>query len=82
MCDYGWVLGHSCLVYGSLIRSCTSIIFEGKPVIPDAGVLWRIIQKYKIDHLFFSPTAAREILKLDHYGKFIKECDVSSVKII
>jgi propionyl-CoA synthetase len=40
--DFGWILGHTCIVYGSLIRSCTSLICEGKPVLPDAGVLWRI----------------------------------------
>ena len=37
--DVGWVVGHSYIVYGPLIRGCTSILFEGKPVrTPDAGV--------------------------------------------
>jgi propionyl-CoA synthetase len=42
--DIGWVVGHSFIVYGPLIRGATSIIFEGKPVIPNAGVLWRMVE--------------------------------------
>jgi len=42
--DIGWVVGHSFIVYGPLIRGGTSIIFEGKPILPDAGVFWRIIE--------------------------------------
>ena len=42
--DIGWVVGHSFIVYGPLIRGATSVIFEGKPIIPDAGVLWRVIE--------------------------------------
>lgn len=39
--DFGWVVGHSYIVYCPLLRGCTSIIFEGKPIIPDAGVFWK-----------------------------------------
>lgn len=46
--DIGWVVGHSFIVYGPLIRGATSIIFEGKPIIPDAGVLWRVVEEYKV----------------------------------
>lgn len=38
--DVGWVVGHSFIVYGPLIRGATSILFEGKPVVPNAGVMW------------------------------------------
>ena len=30
--DVGWVVGHSYIVYGPLLKGCTTIIFEGKPV--------------------------------------------------
>lgn len=42
--DIGWVVGHSFIVYGPLIRGATSIIFEGKPITPNAGVLWRVVE--------------------------------------
>ena len=38
--DIGWVVGHSFIVYGPLIRGSTSIFFEGKPMTPNAGVIW------------------------------------------
>ena len=41
--DIGWVVGHSFIVYGPLIRGATSIIFEGKPIVPNAGILWKIV---------------------------------------
>ena len=37
--DVGWVVGHSYIVYGPLLKGCTSFIFEGKPIgTPDAGI--------------------------------------------
>jgi propionyl-CoA synthetase len=36
--DVGWVVGHSYIVYGPLLKGCTTILYEGKPVgTPDAG---------------------------------------------
>jgi propionyl-CoA synthetase len=46
--DIGWVVGHSFIVYGPLIRRATTILFEGKPILPDAGVLWRVVEQYKV----------------------------------
>jgi propionyl-CoA synthetase len=40
--DIGWVVGHSFIVYGPLIRGCTSVFFEGKPVVPDPGIIWKV----------------------------------------
>ena len=39
--DIGWVVGHSFIIYGPLIRGAATVIFEGKPVgTPDAGTFW------------------------------------------
>lgn len=38
--DVGWVVGHSFIVYGPLIRGATCVFFEGKPVVPNAGIIW------------------------------------------
>jgi len=40
--DIGWVVGHSFIVYGPLIRGCTSVFFEGKPIVPDPGIIWKV----------------------------------------
>lgn len=70
--DIGWVVGHSFIVYGPLIRGATSIIFEGKPIVPNAGVLWRIVEQYKVKAIYMAPTAVRIIKKEDYEGEYVK----------
>lgn len=38
--DIGWVVGHSFIVYGPLLRCSSCVFFEGKPVVPNPGVIW------------------------------------------
>lgn len=38
--DIGWVVGHSFTVYGPLLRGSATILYEGKPTIPNPGALW------------------------------------------
>lgn len=80
--DIGWVVGHSFIVYGPLIRGCTVIFFEGKPVVPDAGTIWRVCEEYKVTSLYMAPTAIRVIKKEDYEGELVKNYDVSSVKTL
>ena len=62
--DIGWVVGHSFIVYGPLIRGCSTVFYEGKPVYtPDAGAFWRIIEQYKPHSVYCAPTAIRVIKK-------------------
>jgi propionyl-CoA synthetase len=42
--DVGWVVGHSFIVYGPLIRGASCVFFEGKPIIPDAGIMWKKVE--------------------------------------
>lgn len=69
--DIGWVVGHSFIVYGPLIRGSTVILFEGKPIVPDAGVCWRVIEEYKVNHLYWAPTAVRVVKKEDYEGNHV-----------
>jgi acyl-coenzyme A synthetase/AMP-(fatty) acid ligase len=79
--DVGWVVGHSYIVYGPLIRGCTSILFEGKPVrMPDAGVFWRVIQDHKVKCFFVAPTAYRAVKKEDPECALKAQYDISSLK--
>jgi len=57
-------------------------MFEGKPMIPDAGVMWRLTEKYKVKCIFASPTAMRLLRKMDFEGTFFKKYDTKSLKII
>ncbi|MBN9564232.1 MAG: AMP-binding protein, partial [Alphaproteobacteria bacterium] len=56
--DVGWVVGHSYIVYAPLLRGCTTVMYEGKPVgTPDAGAFWRACEQHKVRVLFTAPTA-------------------------
>ena len=61
--DIGWVVGHSFTVYGPLIRGAATVLYEGKPMLPNAGVLWAIVEKYRVKGLYSSPTGLRAIRK-------------------
>jgi propionyl-CoA synthetase len=81
--DVGWVVGHSYIVYAPLLRGCTTILFEGKPVgTPDAGVFWRVISQHKVNALFTAPTAFRAIKREDPNGELIKNYDLSNFKAL
>ncbi len=81
--DIGWVVGHSYIVYGPLLKGCTTIIFEGKPVgTPDASVFWRIISEHKVSTLFTAPTAFRAIKREDPKALMMKDFDLSSFKYL
>ncbi len=77
--DVGWVVGHSYIVYAPLLKGCTTIFYEGKPVgTPDAGAFWRVISQHKVKALFTAPTAFRAIKREDPEAKMMKGYDISS----
>ncbi len=79
--DVGWVVGHSYIVYAPLLKGCTSVFYEGKPVMtPDAGAFWRVIEEYKVKALFSAPTAFRAIKKEDPNGELVQKYDLSSLQ--
>lgn len=81
--DVGWVVGHSYIVYGPLIRGCTSIVYEGKPVrTPDAGAFWRVISQHRVKTFFTAPTAFRAVKKEDPEGSHMARYDLSCLKTI
>jgi propionyl-CoA synthetase len=81
--DIGWVVGHTFIVYGPLLRAATTIMFEGKPVgTPHCGKVWEIIEKYKVKAFYSSPTALRAIKREDYDHSTMKKYDLSSLKSI
>jgi propionyl-CoA synthetase len=78
--DIGWVVGHSFIVYGPLLRGSTTVFLEGKPTIPDAGIIWKICQDYKVTSLYMAPTAVRVVKKVDYEGEQVVKYDLNSLK--
>ncbi|KAJ3025119.1 UNVERIFIED_CONTAM: hypothetical protein HDU68_007459 [Siphonaria sp. JEL0065] len=79
--DIGWVVGHTFIVYGPLIQGCSTVLYEGKPIMPaeGAGAFWRLVEEYKINALYTAPTAIRAIRKEDPEGKLIKKYNLKSL---
>ncbi|MGA3398418.1 MAG: AMP-binding protein [Acetobacteraceae bacterium] len=81
--DVGWVVGHSYIVYAPLLRGCTSIMYEGKPVgTPDAGAFWRVVAQHGVKVLFTAPTAMRAIKQQDPEGKLLARYDLSKFEAL
>lgn len=81
--DVGWVVGHSYIVYGPLLAGCSTVLYEGKPVMtPDAGAFWRVIEDYKVKAIFSAPTAFRAIKKEDPHGELLANYDISSLETV
>src|SRR5262245_5227663 len=76
--DIGWVVGHSYIVYGPLIAGMTTVMYEGTPIRPDAGIWWKIVQDTKATVMFSAPTAIRVLKKQD--PAFLKKYDISSLR--
>ncbi len=78
--DIGWVVGHSYIVYGPLINGSPTIMYEGLPIRPDAGIWWKIVEAHKVKTMFSSPTATRVLKKQD--VSFMRRHDLSSLRYL
>ena len=78
--DIGWVVGHSYIVYGPLIAGMATIMYEGLPIRPDAGIWWSLVEKYKVSVRFCAPTAVRVLKKQD--PQYLRAYDLSSLKAL
>jgi propionyl-CoA synthetase len=76
--DIGWVVGHSYIVYGPLIGGMATLMYEGTPVRPDAGILWQLVERFKVTVMFSAPTAIRVLKK--HDAQWLSRYDLSSLR--
>lgn len=78
--DIGWVVGHSYIIYGPLIAGMATIMYEGLPTRPDAGIWWSLVEKYRVTHMFSAPTAVRVLKKQD--PSYLRKYDLSTLKAL
>ena len=78
--DIGWVVGHSYIIYGPLITGMATVMYEGLPIRPDAGIWWKLVERHRVSVMFTAPTAARVLKKQDpsHLSRY----DLSSLKAL
>ena len=78
--DVGWVTGHSYVAYGPLATGATQVMYEGAPVVPDAGRFWKLVQDHKITIFYTAPTAIRALMKAG--DDFPNAYDLSSLRLL
>jgi propionyl-CoA synthetase len=78
--DIGWVVGHSYIIYGPLLAGMATVMYEGTPLRPDAGIWWKICQDQEVTVMFSAPTAIRVLKKQD--PAFLKKYDLSKLRAL
>ncbi|NSX14080.1 propionate--CoA ligase [Cupriavidus taiwanensis] len=78
--DIGWVVGHSYIVYGPLLAGMATLMYEGTPIRPDGGILWRLVEQYRVNLMFSAPTAIRVLKKQD--PAWLTRYDLSSLRLL
>jgi acetyl-CoA synthetase len=62
--DVGWITGHTYVAYGPLAAGATVVLYEGGPMFPDGGRIWKICQDHGVTIFYTAPTAIRALMKL------------------
>jgi propionyl-CoA synthetase len=76
--DIGWVVGHSYIIYAPLIAGMTTVMYEGTPIRPDAGIWWKIVEEHRVNVMFSAPTAIRVLKK--HDPALLRKYDLTSLR--
>ena len=68
--DFGWITGHSYILYGPLANGAITVLFEGVPNYPDSSRFGKVVDKHNINVLYTAPTAIRALMaEGDQYMK-------------
>jgi len=78
--DVGWITGHTYVAYGPLAAGSSIVIYEGAPVVPDAGRFWKMVEQHKVTVFYTAPTAIRALMRFgDDYPN---SYDLSSLRLL
>ena len=78
--DVGWITGHTYVAFGPLAAGSTVVMYEGAPVVPDAGRFWKICEDHKVTIFYTAPTAIRALMKFG--DEFPNKYDLSSIRLL
>jgi acetyl-CoA synthetase len=78
--DIGWITGHSYVTFGPLLNAATSIIFEGVPTHPDAGIMWKLCEKHRVTVFYTAPTAIRALMKFGDHP--VQTHDLAALRVL
>jgi acetyl-CoA synthetase len=78
--DVGWVTGHSYIVYGPLSAGATTVMYEGTLDYPQFDRWWRLVEKYRVNIFYTSPTAIRALIRQGEHWP--NSHDLSSLRLL
>ncbi len=78
--DVGWITGHTYVAYGPLAAGATILMYEGAPVIPDAGRFWQMCERHKVTVFYTAPTAIRALMKFG--DEYPNKYNLSSLRLL
>jgi acetyl-CoA synthetase len=78
--DVGWVTGHSYIIYGPLMNGVTGVLFEGTPTYPQPDRFWSLVEKFKVNIIYTSPTAIRGLMRFGE--EWPAKHDLSSLRLL
>jgi len=78
--DFGWITGHSYILYGPLANGAITLLFEGVPNYPDFSRMGRVVDKHSVNVLYTAPTAIRAMMA--EGDDFVKQSKRDSLRLL
>ncbi len=78
--DIGWAGGMWFTVYTTPLFGLSSVLYEGAPDYPTPDKFWELVEKYKANVFYTSPTAFR--LFMSYGDEWVRKHDLSSLRIM
>lgn len=60
--DFGWITGHTYMLYGPLANGAITVLYEGVPNYPDISRFWQVVDKHQVNIFYTAPTAIRALM--------------------
>lgn len=78
--DFGWVTGHSYILYGPLANGAITVLFEGVPNYPDSSRFGKVVDKHQVNVLYTAPTAIRALMA--EGDEYVKQSKRTSLRLL
>jgi acetyl-CoA synthetase len=78
--DFGWITGHSYILYGPLANGAITVLFEGVPNYPDFARIGQVVDKHQVNVLYTAPTAIRAMMA--EGDEYVKRSKRSSLRLL
>ena len=78
--DFGWITGHSYILYGPLANGATTLLFEGVPNYPDVSRCWEVVEKHQVNIFYTAPTAIRALMAAG--DEFVSKYSRDSLRLL